>query len=119
MTPQLERLTALCKQLNLLHLPTQIAHLGQMAAKRELGYLDFLEQALKDEAMARAERMRRMLTRLAGFPAIKTLDEFDCVFHTKLDSDFAPSWTGISREAGHGFHGKLDSDFTRSWTVAA
>ena len=42
-----------------------------------------------------------------------------CVFHTKLDSDFAPSWTGISREGGHGFHGKLDSDFTRSWTVAA
>ncbi|MFP3613136.1 nuclear transport factor 2 family protein, partial [Paraburkholderia sp. SIMBA_050] len=25
-----------------------------------------------------------------------------CVFHTKLDSDFAPSWTGISREGGHG-----------------
>jgi hypothetical protein len=43
----------------------------------------------------------------------------ECVFHTKLDSDFAPSWTGISREGGHGFHGKLDSDFTRSWTVAA
>ncbi|MEX3967836.1 IS21-like element helper ATPase IstB [Paraburkholderia sp. EG286B] len=80
MTPQIERLTVLCKQLNLLHLPTQIAHLGQMAAKRELGYLDFLEQALKDEAMARAERMRRMLTRLAGFPAIKTLDEFDFEF---------------------------------------
>ncbi|HKR47505.1 MAG TPA: IS21-like element helper ATPase IstB [Paraburkholderia sp.] len=80
MTPQLERLTVLCKQLNLLHLPTQIAHLGQMAAKRELGYLDFLEQALKDEAMARAERMRRTLTRLAGFPAIKTLDEFDFEF---------------------------------------
>jgi DNA replication protein DnaC len=80
MTPQLERLTVLCKQLNLLHLPTQIAHLGQMAAKRELGYLDFLEQALKDEAMARAERMRRMLTRVAGFPAIKTLDEFDFEF---------------------------------------
>jgi hypothetical protein len=24
-----------------------------------------------------------------------------CVFRTKLDSDFAPSWTGISREGGH------------------
>jgi hypothetical protein len=51
--------------------------------------------------------------RLEPFPNIR------CVFHTKLDSDFAPSWTGISREGGHGFHGKLDSDFTRSWTVAA
>jgi hypothetical protein len=24
----------------------------------------------------------------------------DCVFHTKLDSDFAASWTAISHEAG-------------------
>ncbi|RWA52271.1 transposase [Cupriavidus sp. UYMSc13B] len=82
MTPQLERLTSLCKQLNLQHLPSQLAHLGQMAAKRELGYLDFLEHALKDEALARAERMRRMLTRVAGFPAIKTLEEFDFEFAT-------------------------------------
>lgn len=56
-TPQLERLSVLCNQRNLLHLPTQIAHLRQMAAKRELGYLDFLEQASKDKAMARAERV--------------------------------------------------------------
>ena len=40
-----------------------------------------------------------------------------CVFRTKPDTDFAASWTGISREGGHGFHGKLDSEFTRSWTV--
>jgi regulation of enolase protein 1 (concanavalin A-like superfamily) len=42
-----------------------------------------------------------------------------CVFHTKLDKDFAASWTGFSHEAGHGFHGKLDSDFTPSWTVSS
>lgn len=47
------------------------------------------------------------------------LCSYECVFHTKLDSDFAASWTGISREGGHGFHGKLDSDFTRSWTVTS
>ena len=50
--------------------------------------------------------------------ALAKLDRFDLIcVHTKLDSDFAASWTGISREGGHGFHGKLDSDFTRSWTV--
>jgi hypothetical protein len=42
-----------------------------------------------------------------------------CVFHTKLDKDFAASWTGFSHEAGHGFHGKLDSDFAPSWTVSS
>lgn len=82
MNPQLERLTLLCKQLGLQHLPGQMAHLGQMAAKRELGYLDFLEHALKDEALARTERNRTALTRLAGFPCIKTLDAFDFEFAT-------------------------------------
>jgi hypothetical protein len=43
--------------------------------------------------------------------------EASCVFHTKLDKDFAASWTGFSHEAGHGFHGKLDSDFAPGWTV--
>jgi len=33
----------------------------------------------------------------------------NCVFRTKLDSDFASSWTYISREGGHGF--------TASWTA--
>ncbi|TXC84507.1 hypothetical protein [Paraburkholderia azotifigens] len=52
-----------------------------------------------------------------GYPGDNAARHLSCVFHTKLDSDFAASWTGISREGGHGFHGKLDSDFTRSWTV--
>lgn len=50
MTPHLELLTVLCKQLKLLRLPTQITHLGQMAAKWKFGYFDFLEQAIKEEA---------------------------------------------------------------------
>jgi DNA replication protein DnaC len=77
---QVERLKELCDQLHLLHLPHQLAHLGQMAAKRELGYLEFLEQALRGESLARVERTRAMLTRVAGFPAIKTLDAFDFEF---------------------------------------
>ncbi|ARV20586.1 Chromosomal replication initiator protein DnaA [Curvibacter sp. AEP1-3] len=80
MSLQMERLRELCDQLRLLNLPDQLAHLGQMAAKKELGYLEFLEQALRGEALARVERTRAMLTRIAGFPAIKTLDEFDFQF---------------------------------------
>jgi DNA replication protein DnaC len=80
MSLQIERLKGLCEQLHLLHVPDQLAHLGQMAAKRELGYLEFLEQVLKGESLSRIERTRAMLTRLAGFPVIKTLDEFDFEF---------------------------------------
>lgn len=80
MSLQLERLKGLCEQLHLLHVPDQLAHLGQLAAKRELGYLEFLEHVLKGESLSRIERTRAMLTRLAGFPVIKTLDEFDFEF---------------------------------------
>ena len=46
MSLQIERLRHLCDQLHLLHVPDQLAHLGQNAAKKGLGYLDFLEQVL-------------------------------------------------------------------------
>ena len=74
------RIRTTAGKLGLPHLAETINEYTRRADEGKLGYLDFLEQALKDEAMARAERMRRMLTRLAGFPAIKTLDEFDFEF---------------------------------------
>ena len=53
---------------------------AQDAAKREMAYSDFLEELLKAEAAGRRVRKQGMLTRLAGFPAIKTLDDFDYGF---------------------------------------
>nr|WP_301773363.1 ATP-binding protein [Paraburkholderia sp. SECH2] len=79
MTPQLERLTVLCKQLNPLYLPTQL-HTSARWPRNASSAI--MEHALKDEAMARTEeRIHRMLlTRLAGFPAIRTLGDFDFEF---------------------------------------
>ena len=45
-----------------------------------MGYSDFLEGLLKDEAAARKVRKQTMMTRLAGFPVIKTLDDFSYDF---------------------------------------
>ncbi|MEA3123725.1 MAG: hypothetical protein QOD67_744 [Caballeronia sp.] len=59
------------------------------------------------------ELAKRMIDKNGDYCAL------NCVFHTKLDKDFAASWTGFSHEAGHGFHGKLDSDFAPSWTVSS
>lgn len=80
MNLQRERLQSLCTQLRLLHLPGHMMPLSQMAAKQELGYLDFLEQALQAETQVRQERTCVTLTQMAGFPAIKTLDDYDFVF---------------------------------------
>ena len=80
MNLQHERLRALCDTLNLPFIAQGYAAAAQDAAKREMAYSDFLEDLLKAEAAGRRVRKQGMLTRLAGFPAIKTLDDFDYAF---------------------------------------
>src|SRR5260363_72569 len=53
---------------------------AQEAAKQERSYSDFLEALLKAEAQGCQVRKQNMLTRLAGFPALKTLEDFDYSF---------------------------------------
>ena len=81
MNLQHERISALCDELRLNAAIAQgYAELAQMAVKEEQSFADFLEAVLSAEKAARQGRTRSTLTRLAGFPAIKTLDEFDYEF---------------------------------------
>ncbi len=66
-----------------LQLPSLAAHavsMAQQAAKEEWNYLEFLERMLHNEVIQRQQRKQSMFTRMAGFPSLKTLDEFDFVF---------------------------------------
>ncbi len=80
MNLQYERIQALCQTLNLPLLAQGYAAVAQQAASDQIAYSDFLEQLLKVEAAGRQVRKQSMLTRLAGFPAIKTLEDFDYGF---------------------------------------
>jgi DNA replication protein DnaC len=77
MNLQQERITALCQQLRLDSFITQYATLAQKAAEQQQTYPDYLEALLQAEMTQRHVRSRGLLTRMAGFPAIKTLDAFD------------------------------------------
>ncbi|GFY55686.1 integrase core domain protein [Trichonephila inaurata madagascariensis] len=52
--------------------------------KEDSSYTDFLESILKTELLARQNRSKSILTRMAGFPANKTLDNFDYDFATGM-----------------------------------
>ena len=52
------------------------------ANKKDVSYADFLEDVLKAERDARRVRSREILTRTAGFPALKTLEAYDFTFAT-------------------------------------
>jgi DNA replication protein DnaC len=80
MNLQHERLAQLCTELRLGGVITDYPAMAQRAVETEATYPDFLEAVLRAEIETRRARARQMLARVAGFPAIKTLDGYDFEF---------------------------------------
>lgn len=80
MNLQQERIAALCAHLKLERVADAYPHLAQQAVREELSFADFLERLLQDESGFRQNRTRELLTRMACFPAIKTLEGYDFGF---------------------------------------
>src|SRR6204780_2340568 len=82
MSVQHERLIELCNELRLGGIAAQYPALAQTAAAKPTSFTDFLEELLVAERESRRARAREMFARVAGFPAIKTLDQYDFGFAT-------------------------------------
>jgi DNA replication protein DnaC len=83
--PQEERITS---HLNRLKLATTRDHLDsllQRAAREELTYLDFLDQLLSEEVAGRDQKRTRMVTQIAHFPMVRSLDDFDFNLQPSID----------------------------------
>lgn len=72
-----EQVDALCDELSLTAVANHYATLADEAAKKKRSFVDFLETVLAEEASLREERRRETLRRLAAFPSVKTLEQFD------------------------------------------
>ena len=77
MNLQHERIARLCEQLKLTRLGSEWSALAQEAARDEASFADFIEKALASELVAREERKRVTMLRLATMPGVKTLEQFD------------------------------------------
>lgn len=80
MNLQLDRIGELTGELKIPGVETNAIALAQQAAKEEWDYLQFLERILASEIQQRRLRKQAMFTRLAGFPSLKSLDDFDFKF---------------------------------------
>ena len=80
MNLQFERVVALCEALNLGGVATEFSALADTAVAEEHSYADYLEHCLRAEQTARLTRSRSVLAKMAGFPAIKLLDDYDFRF---------------------------------------
>lgn len=96
MNLQQERMLTLCETLNLPFVAQSYPMAAQEAARQETAYSDFLEALLKAEVAGRNIRKQSMLTRMAGFPVIKTLDDFDYGFAQGVKRSQIEELSGLS-----------------------
>jgi DNA replication protein DnaC len=78
-------LTALLSKLKLEHLEPQVASVCEQAASQDLDYPTFLARALTVEWQGRQQRGIEARLRLARFPWLKTLEQYDFDFQPSLD----------------------------------
>jgi DNA replication protein DnaC len=79
---ELERIGDLCQRLMLGTMATHVPHVAEEAVRSDLSFQAFFERVLLAEQRERQERSRTLLTRTAGFPSIKTLEQYDFAFAT-------------------------------------
>ncbi len=72
-------------RLKLAHLPDRLDGLAEEATKQGWTYVDFLDRLLGAEIEARSARDIAMKTKLAHFPASKTLEDFDFAFQPSVN----------------------------------
>ena len=89
-------LSALLEKLKLEHLDAQLDAVCEQAAGRDLDYKSFLAQALEAEWQGRFQRGIEARLRVARFPWIKTLDQFDFDFQPSLDRKQVRELAGLS-----------------------
>ena len=89
-------LTALLNKLKLDYLEAQLDAVCEQAAQHQQDYKTFLVQALDTEWQGRHQRGIEARLRLARFPWIKTLDQFDFDFQPSLDRRQVRELAGLS-----------------------
>ena len=80
MNLQDERIRTACGSLSLGAIADHYPALALQAADSDASYTEFLERCLKAEQDERRRRSQAMLTKFAGFPAIKLIDDYDFKF---------------------------------------
>lgn len=86
----------LLEKLKLDHLEHQLDGVCEQAAQRQLDYKAFLAQALQTEWQGRFRRNVESRLKLARFPWIKTLEQFEFDFQPSLDRKLVRELAGMS-----------------------
>lgn len=89
-------LEVLLERLKMEHLAAQLDGVCEQAAKRDLDYKAFLGAALEAEWKGRYQKGVENRLRLARFPWIKTLEQFDFAFQPSIDRKVVRELSGLA-----------------------
>ena len=89
-------LTSLLERMKMEHLLAQLDGVCEQAAKSDVDYKGFLTQALEAEWRGRHQRGVESRLKLARFPWLKTLDQFDFDFQPSVDRKMLRELAGLS-----------------------
>ncbi len=89
------QLTGLLEKLKMEHLGYQLDALCEQAAKKDLGYREFLLDALQTEWSGRHLKGVEARLKLARFPWVKTIEQFDFGFQPSIDRKVIRELSGL------------------------
>jgi DNA replication protein DnaC len=89
-------LSLLLERMKREHLSAQLDGVCEQAAKGDLDYKGFQAQALEAEWRGRYQRSVEGRLKLARFPWVKTLDQFDFEFQPSIDRKMIRELAGLS-----------------------
>jgi len=90
------QLVSLLEKMKMDHLSAQLDAICEQASKRDLGYKEFLAEALQVEWSGRHQRGVEARLKMARFPWIKTLEQFDFTFQPSIDRKVVRELAGLS-----------------------
>jgi len=96
MNTQHERIAALCEDFRLVSMPQEYPALAQRIAEEGKSHIGFLEGLLSAEKLHRSSRTKMAMTRMAGFPAVKTIDQFDFEFASGVPKQVMQTLSGLA-----------------------
>lgn len=92
----LERIQNMLREIRCYHTANELAPMIERAKQNDLSYLDFMEDVLKLEMQNRMKTKVKRYLKLANFPTIRTLDEFDFRFQTSISKKEVNEWLTFS-----------------------
>lgn len=89
------QLIGLLEKMKMDHLAFGLDTLCDQAGKRELGYREFLLEALQTEWQGRHQRGTESRLAMARYPWVKTLEQFDMSFQPSIDKKVIRELSGL------------------------